>query len=251
MNESSLEEVQKRVFSGTVPIRIELDTLDIPLCFNVPRNISFGVFLYSKLKAEIGETCENFCLLVNKTDPIQPHIPAGVIYDAYFTQKSGFHPLSILINTQNRNPTLKHILQCSTEQIAQKYFCHLFKECLFLTSGNLSLLQQHTNLHLRILESCIKQNYDDYLALREIIEEIGNTRQFWPVKVYKKGDKIVQCFLKVDTDAKQTLLDALQTKSIIDEKAIIQGIEINTNTPIKDLISALSYPDGFLYVTLK
>ena len=252
MSNSTLEEVKKRVFLGTVPVKVEIDTLDIPLCFNVPRSIPLSLFFYSKLGSEIGEKCDNFCIFVNKTDPIQPHIPAGVIYDSYFPPKSGFQPLSVFINTQNNTPTLRQVLQCPTEQVASHYFCHLFKESLFLTSGNLSLLQQNINMHLRIQQAALKQEYDDnYIALREILEENNLQRQYWPVKVYQKGERMKQCFAKVEPDSKQTLADVLSTKEISAETVIIQGIEVDTKTLMTDIVSSLIYPDGFLYVTLK
>ena len=247
---SNLEEVQKRVFLGTVPVRVELDYLDMPLCFNIPRSSPLPLFLYNKIGNELGDNCENFCLLVNKTDPIQPNIPIGVIYDSYFPPKSEFQPLSVFVNTKNKTEQLYKVLQCPSEGIASHYFRHLFKENVFLTDGNLSVLQQNTNIHAKIEDAVLKLDYSSYAALRKIIEENSEKRQFWPVKVYQKGERIKQCFLKVNPDTQQTLADALKMKDINQEKVIIQGIEVDTATKLDDLMKALSYADGFLYVTL-
>ncbi|EAY07566.1 hypothetical protein TVAG_212050 [Trichomonas vaginalis G3] len=46
-------------------------------------------------------------------------------------------------------------------------------------------------------------------------------------------------------DGENTLKDAINA-----DKAIIQGIEVDGNTPIKTLIPTLLYPDGFLYVVV-
>ena len=249
MSESVLGEIKKKVFLGTVPVRVQVDTLDIPLCFNVPRAIPLSLFLYHKIEKELGDNCANFLILVNSVDAIQPNIPIGVIYDAFVPSNSKFSPLNVFVNTKN-NTIDKNILQCPSEKVASNYFCHSFKESLFLVEGNLSLLQQNINIHLKIQKATLDLNYDAFLPLHEIIVKNVENRQYWPVKVYKKGERVQQCFAKVESGSTQKLSDILKIKNISAEEVTIQGIKVKTEANINDLFSAFIYPDGFLYVVI-
>ncbi|KAI5541323.1 Autophagy protein Apg5, helix rich domain domain-containing protein [Trichomonas vaginalis G3] len=235
-----IAEIKERVFNGTVPVRVSFDKLDIPLFFNVPRCITFGIFFHEKLQSEFGEKCDDFWM-TSKGRYIQPNLPAGLIYDSFVEQISQFTILQIDIKTTEF--PLQDVLRCPTMLVAQQFFNHSFKESLFLQSGNLSLLTQSSNLPSNILETIINRKYPEFLEFYSQVEKNSSAWKLWPIKVMDRQGKVTNHFLP--GDGENTLKDAINA-----DKAIIQGIEVDGNTPIKTLIPTLLYPDGFLYVVV-
>lgn len=246
MTEDVALEIKKKIFLGTVPVRAEVDGMDIPLCFNVPRCSSLGSFFWAKIKHELGQNCEDFHLTVNGTDEVQPNIPAGIIYDSYFPPKSGFKPLSVQVHTSGFKGS---VIRCPNEIVASHYFCHAFKESLFLKEGNLVFLQQNIGVHKRIEDALLNADFETFKTMNELFTKESLSWNFWPVKVYRKGQKMLQAFLNVE-GAEQTLADVLKTKEIEAEKVNVHGIEINTSTKMQEIMPLLSYPDGFLYIVV-
>lgn len=244
MSEDDVNEaVSKHIFFGTVPIRFTLDTLDVPLCFNVSRLTPLTSFIYRTFSAEIGEECNDLWASHNGS-VIKIQLPVGVIYDTFVNLSSEFTPLTIDIHTKNfPNDTL---LRFSSAKVSSFYFSHLFKESLFLSESNFVVLQQNIGMTALIEKAVLDKDYEQYSLF---MGKKNGIKDLWPVKAIKSSDEsTVQCFIPV-TDG-DTIKDALTLKGLEVETVVCHGIKLSVDTPLATIVPQLLYPDGFLYFVI-
>ena len=77
-----LKEIWQRVFEGTVPVKLRIESVDYPLCFNIRRCVSLGTFAYAHLTGYIGDKCDQLWFSHGGSDkPVKWYLPIGVVYD--------------------------------------------------------------------------------------------------------------------------------------------------------------------------
>ena len=247
MLSEQIREIQKRLFEATVPIRFTIPKLNVPLCFNANRAISLGYFAYNFLGYFIDDQEDLkdmwFC---SEGQPIKWQLPLGLIYDIFRPSKDDLSPLNIELHFDNF-PEGK-VLRCDSFQTVKQMFNHSFKESCFLAYSNNNLVQANTNIRRKIAKSVIDKDYSKFLPLFELHTKNVSTWKMWPIKLVDKEFNITNDFMNVEEG--QTLRSALEFKGIKpDRNVTIQGIDVPLETPLKDLMSAMMYPDGFLYAS--
>lgn len=232
-------EIKQKVFLGTIPVKVNFYDLDLPLYMNVPRCISFASFFHKKFEFEINGSCNDFYMMSGGRH-IQPNLPAGFIYDSFYPPNSQFSVLEIFIKKGNFPST--GVLRCPSQEVADKFFNHAFKNALFLQNDNTVLFQQYSKLPENILEAVKSQNFEKFAEQQKIVENNSKTWNKWPIKALSSEGKVTNHFA-VPKDG-QTLKDILNVDTVT-----IHGIEVDANTLVTNVIPLLLYPDGFLYVT--
>ena len=242
----TLKEIQKSVFLGSVPVSFEIEGDKMSYCLNVPRIIPLGVFVYHKFKTLIPEKCPDLWFSVDG-NPVKCFVPTGVTYDLFAPRTDKVEVLKVFIHTSGIPE--KTVQRCENEAISDFLFCHAFKESTFITNQNENLLEENQNLHQRILEASLSQNFDDFIALFDI--KCSNVAEWksLPIKIVKKEGKVQNCF--VENKEGLSISEALSTINVDAKTVIIQGIEVPCETKVCDVIPCLLYPDGFLYVALQ
>ncbi|KAH0785994.1 hypothetical protein GPJ56_010128 [Histomonas meleagridis] len=244
--EAQISEIQKLVFNGKVPLRFVFPSIAAPLCFDANRTISLGYFTYNFLGYFI-EKEENlkdmwFCA---EGQPIKWQLPLGVIYDVLRPNVETFSPLTIEVRFDNF-PEGK-VLRCDSFQTAIQFFNHTFKESCFLAYGNCNLVQANTDIHKNIAESVVENDYSKFKNLFELHTKEISSWKMWPIKFLDKEFNVTNSLLTAEDG--QTLKSALEFKGINAEKVTIHGVNIPLESPLKDLMSIMVYPDGFLYAS--
>jgi len=236
-------EIQKKVFLGTVPVRLIVEKFDIPLFFNVPRGSNIGIFVYSVLSEEIGESCEDLWFSLNGY-PIKWQYPIGVIYDSIIKPSGQFQPITIQVN-RSKFPS-GPIIRCSSAAIASHYFCHSFKESTFLVEGSLSILQQNIGLHSAIERSVLSRNFEEFSDLTSKKGPYEDWKK-WPIRVYDSNkNQCLNCFLSIEPG--QTIKTALMERGFSEKDNVIcQGISLSTELQLSEIVHQLINPDGFIY----
>ena len=241
--EETILSIKKRIFLGVVPIRFLIDEMDIPLCLNVPRCISIGLYAYTTFQSELGENCNDLWFSIDNK-PIKWQYPIGVIYDSYISPKSQFQPLTIQIKKSNFP---KDFLKCDNPSIPSFYFRHSFKESTFVISNSLLLLQQNMGIQSLIEESVIKQDFNQFLKVIEPKPKNFKDWNKWPIKIFESEKKeIINCYLSIEDN--QKISDVLEKSGFLGiDSIIIHGINIDSNTLLSEIIPILINPDGFIY----
>lgn len=251
---NQINEIREQVFNNTVPLRVEIENQPVPFCFNAPRLLSLGVFIHLKLKSFFPQDHVKDMWFSYNNKLLKWTLPIGVIYDSIISNnESTFIPLSIKVNFEKFPSNI--CLRCESIERAQYYFCHLFKESLFLTDKNQELLTQNESIHQNIENSLQTGDFQSYINLfqKRFEKDITNWKK-WPIKLVVSTEEetvpsLVTCYLDASND--QTIDDALKFREFSDKKAIVQGIEVNNSTKLAEIIPLLINPDGFFYIVLK
>lgn len=256
------EEIKKRVFDGTVPVRFNCSTFDSeapPLCFNAPRSVLLGTFAF----AEFGPLLEGvsnlwFC---HNGKSLKWQLPLGCLFDAMAPGDGAFWVLDIDVRATKashndmegspQNSLPSGVLKCDNAVIPRQFFLHSFKESMFLTVGNMELLQSQVGLREEIEEKILSRDYESFTRLftKRIVDPSEWKR--WPIRIVAKNLGIMLCGLQIE-GASQTVADALVSKGLIDvSHVIIHGVRMETSTRLAEIASLVLYPDGFIYVLVE
>lgn len=245
MESSKVDEIKRRVFEGAVPLRITISTSDVPLCFNAPRCMSLGTFIHTRMTYFLKESTRELWFSFEGR-PLKWQLPIGVLYDA-LCPTDKFTPLRIEVKTENLP---NDILRCESIDDTSSFFCHSFKESLFLTDGNSEILQMNVGIHKNMELQLSERNVDKYMEL--FTARLANVAHWkmYPLKFVTKELNIIQCFPEVNPE--QTIGDVVVTKmpDFAEETVLIHGIRIPTSTKLCEIVDSLLYPDGFLYATV-
>ena len=245
MDETNLAEIRRRVFEGVAPVRFTLDSLDVPLCFNVPRCISLGAFVYRQLGYFITDRCPDLWF-EHDNRALKWYLPVGCIYDALCPSEGPVESLSVAIHKEGVDKQ-KDVIRCESAEATASYFCQSFKESMFLTEGNILPSQETT--HQRI-EMCVRNK--DYESFSEIFPSRFKTFgswKIWPIKFIGKDLSVHTAFLPVDgTD--QTIKDAMALARVEGESVLVHGVKIDVSAKLTELMPVLLSPDGFFYANL-
>ncbi|KAK8860928.1 autophagy protein 5 [Tritrichomonas musculus] len=254
MSDQQITEIREQVFNNTVPLRVEIENQPVPFCFNAPRLLSLGVFIHQKLKSFLPlDQIKNIWFSYNHV-PIKWTLPIGVIYDSIVSDdNSTFTPLNVKVSFDKFPNNI--CLRCESIERAQYYFCHLFKESIFLTDKNQELLTQNEGIHQNIENALQTGEFKTYISLfqKRLEKGVENWKR-WPIKfvtneVDETTPSTITGYLEVSPD--QTIEDILQFREFSNKKAIVQGIEINHSTKLTEIVPLLINPDGFFYIVLK
>lgn len=250
---NQINEIREQVFNNTVPLRVEIENQPVPFCFNAPRLLSLGVFIHLKLKSFFPQDHVQDMWFSYNNKVLKWTLPIGVIYDCLITDNSTFTPLSIKVNFEKFPSNIG--LRCESIERAQYYFCHLFKESLFLTDKNQELLTQNERIHQNFENSLQSGDFQTYINLFEkrFEKDVTNWKK-WPIKLVIGAEEenipsLATCYLDVSDN--QTIDDVLKFREFSDKKSIVQGIEINHSAKLTEIVPLLINPDGFFYIVLK
>ena len=239
----SVKEIQKRAFEGTVPISFEFENEQMPYVLDVPRIAPLGSFVYQKFSSLIGDHSPNLWFSVNNI-PVKCYLPVGVTYDLYTLNLGNIELLSIHVHTSELPE--KTVQRCETQSIADWIFCQSFKESVFLTSQNQTLLIESPNLHQRILKAVIDRNFEQYYELFEDhFSNLTSEMKYTPIKLFLKNGNHIHIF--AENKDGLALKDVL--KNDIATRVFTHGIELPLDSKIADIIPSLLYPDSFIYLT--
>lgn len=245
MEVSKVEEIKRRVFEGVIPLRITIATSDVPLYFNAPRCTSLGTFIHTRLAYFLKESTRELWFAF-EGKPLKWQLPIGVLYDA-LCPTDKFTPLRIEVKTENLP---NDILRCESIDDTSSFFCHSFKESLFLTDGNSEILQMNVGIHKNMELHLSDRNIDKYMELLSARLVNRDHWKMYPLKFVTKDLNIIQCFPEVNPE--QTIKDAIVTKipDFADETVLIHGIKISTSAKLCEIVESLLYADGFLYAVV-
>lgn len=251
---NQINEIREQVFNNTVPLRVEIENHPVPFCFNAPRLLSLGVFIHLKLKSFFPNDKIQDIWFSYNDKYLKWTLPIGVIYDSLVEgNETTFTPLSIKVKFE-KFPS-NNCVRCESIERAQYYFCHLFKESLFLTDKNQELLTQNDRIHQNIENSLQSGDYESYITQfqKRFEKEISNWKK-WPIKLVVDAEQatvpsLATAYLDVNDD--QTIEDVLKFREFSDKKAFVQGIEINHSAKLSEIVPLLINPDGFFYIVLK
>lgn len=266
MCERELLGIQDLVFEQTVPIRIVLPSLEVPLCFNAKRILSLGYFAYSYLevflekeKAQLKDL--NFSV---NGQVVKWHLPIGIIYDSFIKKgdEKSFKPLTI--EAKFKDFPEGKVMRCDSKDIVKYNFKHAFKESCYITHENTLLVQRNLNIHENIINSIIQGDHAMYGELMNIVRNDFDQWKSYPFKFITKQLRVFCCFLSVESahtfnDVLSSIKEKLTKSrikagefddaitSIENNKILFHGIHIPPETPLKEFAVSMIYPDGFLY----
>jgi hypothetical protein len=241
--------IARRIFQGVVPVRFTLPDEKFPLCFNAPRCLSLGSFAHRSLASFISDPCTNLWFSHGE-DPLKWQLPLGVIYDSLNPHPDVCPSIQIEVRLAVFPGT--KLIRCESPATAQSFFCHSFKESLFVTDGDMQLLTHDAGIHQRIEAAVVQNDFPTFQSLfQRRLERIDSWRM-WPIKFVKyEGQelKVMQCLLAVEGN-EQTLETALAAKGITASRLIIHGLTIAATVRLRDVLGVMIYPDGFLYAVV-
>jgi hypothetical protein len=238
-------EIQRRVFEAVVPLRLIIDSVDIPFCFNAPRCVSLGSFIYARLAFFLGRDTPQLWVSHNNM-AVKWQLPIGCIYDALVPSDSAFVPLCLQIRLSNF-PEGK-VLRCESMDTVLGHFCHSFKESLFLTQGSLDLIQNNAGLHQNIAKCVNEGDFNTFRGLFDL--RMGQKWKVWPIKFVEKETLNVSFgFLEVSGE-EQTIKDVLAIKSLARDQVIVHGIPVDAGSKLNEIVGVMLNPDGFFYAVI-
>ncbi|OHT07224.1 hypothetical protein TRFO_01393 [Tritrichomonas foetus] len=247
MSEETINTIRKHVFESVVPLRISIAESPVPLCFNAPRNSTLGLFVYSKISVFLPEDTRNIWFSYD-FKPVKWTLPIGVLYDVLIPSSDEFTPLRIEVKTADFPEG--NIIRCESQEIASYYFCHSFKESLFLTDKNMDLTQRNAGLHQNIVKAVDQHDYETYKELFSLrFDNPISQWDKWPIRIVKSDLTIVQAYLQVEPG--QTVSTILNARNLDSNEVIINGVSIKKDAPLEEVVPILLGADGFIYIVLK
>jgi hypothetical protein len=236
---STASEVHRRVFSGRVPIRLDLPEVSFPICANVPRNLSLGHYAHLHLPQYIPSPCSSLWFS-HGGDPTRWQLPLGVLHSLLSRPRDVLH-----IAAHFTDFPAGSVLRCDSLETARAAFCHAVKESRHIAHGIDGAESA------RAIETALAD--DDFIAFEEVaaswIAGVAEWRQ-WPIKIaIREGKRVVLAAIARQEGAK--ICDAVvHAKVECPEEVDIQGIMISATSVIEDVFPLLVSPDGFLYVVV-
>ncbi|KAH0795871.1 hypothetical protein GPJ56_000238 [Histomonas meleagridis] len=245
MAEKQTHETQKSLFEATVPIRFTIQELNVPLCFNANRNMSLGYFVFNFLGNFIEEENLDDMWFCSEGKPIKWELPLGVIYDIFIPQDNIFTPLTIEIRFEDFPED--RVQKCDSLQVVKQIFIDSFKESCSLTHDT-NFAQANPDIQGKIWRSIDKKDSKEFISSFELYTKDINSWKMWPIKLIDKELNITD--ISVNVEEGQNFRNLFELKGVKADAVKIQGINIPLETPLKNIVETMLYPDGFLYATI-
>lgn len=266
MSEQMLSEIQRAVFDQTVPLRVALHSVPVPLCFNAKRVVPLGIFAYSCLEPFLKREKEGLRDMHFRVNGqvVKWYLPIGVIYDSFAAKSSerALEPMTVEVKFECFPEGVA--LRCDSKDVVGFYFNHAFKESCYVTHRNMQLVQRNTNIHENIMRSVVGGDYDAFEANMGIVRGEVEQWKFYPFKFVSKKSRVFCCFLRVEDmetvgdviGAAKNMLEQRnvgttdlddEISSLENNKVLFHGMHIPLETPLKEFAKSLIYPDGFVY----
>lgn len=243
-----MEDSERRVFNGKVPIKFffDGDTGTVPfICAEAPRNITLGWFFHLKISKVFKGNPMTLFFAVNR-QMIRWYLPIGTIYDL-FNETEG--NLKVIEITVMAGETLyPNSLSCECMTRATDHFYHAFKEFYFVAKGDLSSLFQSQNTRLDLCEAIEREDFVKYSNVTKSFHVPVEGMKQWPVKVVSVRTDMRPVYLLKKPDLTDTIESLLMTKGIEHDGTVkVQGIRVPVSTPMTDIYPLLCSFDGFVY----
>ncbi|XP_045197350.2 autophagy protein 5-like [Mercenaria mercenaria] len=199
-------------------------------------------------KEKVGEMWIDF-----EGQPLKWHNPVGVLYDLYGSYSS--LPWKLTVHFQDFPED--EIIHCVGREAVEAHFMSMLKEADALKHRSNIINGMQKKDHKQMWMGLVHDKFDQFWPInKRLMENTGDDMfRYIPFRIYQIDRPFIQLLFKPHSEEgnEHTLEDLLKfALPDLDEsknqKVLIQGIEVPTDSPVLWLSEHFSYPDNFLHI---
>ncbi|PIK40758.1 putative autophagy protein 5 [Apostichopus japonicus] len=261
-------EILREVWQGKLPICFSLaddeeksSSIREP-CFLLVSRLTYITLIAEKIlkhfkKGEELPEGEELWFEFNN-QPLKWHYPVGVLFDL-LTHNT---PLPWNVKIHFKNFPEDELLHCESKEVVEAHFMSSIKEADILKHRGQVINNMQKRDHKQLWQGLQNDKFDQFWTINRRLMERTNEEPFRsiPLRIYQRDKMYIQRLAKPVTSTgeplnlghvlKRLLPDLFNNSENLNNRALIHGVEVPTETPVQWLSEHLSHPDNFLHIVV-